>query len=214
MIMRTGTVLAATLLAACGSMAAPGNGAQAQVAATSAKPLAIAGIKIGMEGTTAASVLKRDGWVVTAVPGDTWKEAVADKVHRQRNHGVSTAYTRTGVGGYMAEKWDEMLSVTLVPTPRGGVVDLVDYRAPYAGRTFEDIRRQLVAKFGPPTSAPRPGATGFVLWRANPDADSVLFDGAAREVSFGLHSGRSESAARKAALDGAVALQMGTKSSF
>lgn len=92
MFNRSGAVLALTMLAACGSAAAPDDG-RAQVAARAAKPLDIAGIAIGMPGSAVESILKRDGWTMTTDAGDTWDQAVDIEVYRQRHGGIGLSST-------------------------------------------------------------------------------------------------------------------------
>jgi hypothetical protein len=133
-MIRTMAIPTMMLLAACGSATMASEDAQAKTAAATTKPLDIAGLCPGMKTTDALALVKQGGWAVRANPGDSWAETVEQAV-AQRLQKLPPSSKRTGVYSYSATKGEETLSFNIDPTPDGGRVGLVQYRAPQAGRT-------------------------------------------------------------------------------
>lgn len=162
MMTRMTAIGALALLAACGSASVVENGAAAQ-ASSATKPLVIAGVSIGMSATAAQAALARDGWNVEAFPGLDWATAVRKEVVRQRNLPVYD-FPRQGIESLRATKGDETIVVKFHPVPSGAKVSTVAYSAPTAGRTKEQLRTQLVERYGTPTRSAPPQSNLLMDW--------------------------------------------------
>lgn len=150
-IFRTMAIPTMMLLAIGGTVSVS---SAAQPVKTAPKPLDIAGIRPGMKTADAVAHLRRTGWTVTADPGNSWLEVVEEAVARRRNE-IPPTSARSGVYDYNAAKGEETVRVNIVPTPDGGRVGLVQYRAPQAGRSHEQIRAEVIARYGPSIYGPR-----------------------------------------------------------
>ena len=213
---------ALTLLAACGSASVVENGAAAQ-ASSATKPLVIAGVSIGMSATAVQAVLARDGWNVEAFPGLDWATAVRKEVVRQRNLPVYD-FPRRGIESIRATKGDEAIVVEFHPAASGAKVSKVAYSAPTAGRTKEQLKAQLVARYGTPTrSAPTQSnlvmdwCTGVEKCRSAYGAAKPAMhaeEDSYRKLQLLLLEGADAERAWQAELQRAVGGQMPAKSSF
>ena len=148
MMTRITSMSALALLAACGSASVAERDAAAQTR-EAAKPLTIAGLRIGMLATEAQATLARDGWKVDPSPGEDWAATVDHEAKRQR--GVfPIEEPRNGVATLNARKGDETLIVEFQPMPTGDAVKVVRYVAPSAGRTPEQIAVEMTKRYGKP----------------------------------------------------------------
>lgn len=150
--MRIATLTAVMLLATTCVLPAAHNEARAQ--ATAAKPLDIAGVRPGMSAAASLEVLDSAGWTIEVFPGPSWEEAVDLAVAQRLNKSTTFLPQRSGVHSYRGTKGEETISFEVKPTPEGGRVGSVSYRAPQAGRTYEQIKGEVARRYGAPTSAP------------------------------------------------------------
>lgn len=148
MMTRITAMSALALLAACGSASVAERDAAAQTR-EAAKPLTIAGLRIGMSATEAQVALARDGWKVETSAGEDWAAAVDHEAKRQRDV-FPIEEPKNGVAVLNARKGDETLIVEFKPMPSGDVVKLVKYAAPAAGRTPEQIAAEMTKRYGKP----------------------------------------------------------------
>lgn len=130
-----------------------GNEAQAAVAAT--RTFDIARVRPGMKAAEAAAILERGGWTIETHKGDSWNEAVERAADRWLNRMTEMYKPQTGVAGYRGTKSEERVSVGITPSPDGGRVSQISYHAPQAGRSDQQIRADVIRRYGPPTSGPR-----------------------------------------------------------
>ena len=184
--------------------------------APTAKPLDVAGVRPGMTADAALALLKRDGWSVQPVEGDTWDETVARAVDRRRGTFTTISAPKTGIGGYKASKGEESVSVEVHPTPQGGEVGTVSYRAPWAGRPFEQLRADLHRRYGTPTFEPPAGRQGRIVYQRQGRIGPVLsFEPESGGPIIQLTEGVPAEQAWLAAVDRAVSAKLGTpKTSF
>jgi len=153
MMTRITAMSALALLAACGSASVAEQDATAQATAA-AKPLAIAGVRIGMSANEAEATLAREGWKVETFPGRDWVTTVEEERRRQRNVS-SFDLPRKGIETIRANKGDEALIISLRPIAAGAAVKHVAYEAPMARRSADQLRTQMVQRYGKPdVSAP------------------------------------------------------------
>lgn len=148
MMTRITAMSAFALLAACGSASVAERDAAAQTR-EAAKPLTIAGLRIGMTATEARTTLARDGWKVDTEAGEDWAATVDHEAKRQRDV-FPIEEPKNGVAVLNARKGDETLIVGFRPMPSGDVVKLVKYAAPAAGRTPEQIAAEMTKRYGKP----------------------------------------------------------------
>lgn len=153
-MIKTMTIPTMLLLAVSGTASVPSVAQPLKTAPKPAKMFDIAGIRPGMKVADAVALLQRTGWTVRANPGDSWAEVVADAVARRRDQ-MPPNSARSGVYSYSAAKGEESVSLNVTPTPDGGRVGLVQYRAPQAGRSHEQIRAEVIARYGPSIYGPR-----------------------------------------------------------
>lgn len=153
-MIRTMPIATVMLLTISGTVSAPCEAQSVKTAPKPTKLLDIAGIRPGMRATDAVALLRRTGWTVSADPGNSWLEVVEEAVARRRNE-IPPTSARSGVYDYNAAKGEETVRVNIVPTPDGGRVGLVQYRAPQAGRSHEQIRAEVIARYGPSIYGPR-----------------------------------------------------------
>lgn len=213
---------ALALLAACGSASVVENGASAQ-ASSAAKPLVIAGVSIGMSATAARAALARDGWNVEAFPGLDWATAVRKEVVRQRNLPVYD-FPRRGMESLRATKEDETIVVEFHPVASGAKVSKVAYSAPTAGRTKEQLRAQLVERYGMPTRSAPPQSNLLMDWCTGGEKCRSAYGAAKpamhaeedsyRKLQLLLLEGVDAERAWQEELQSAVGREMPAKSSF
>lgn len=141
---RGGMMVLAAVICGAGGFAA---GARPPVGAASR--LDVAGLTPGMAAADAERVLRSGGWSLEPFRDDSWKMTL-DKV-RARQRGQFVTGASDGLGGWDGRKGDERLEVRLHPTPGGGIVEGVVYRAPLAGRTSARFRSELAQRYGSPT---------------------------------------------------------------
>lgn len=146
MMTRITAVGALALLAACGSASVAEGDAAAQTK-EAARPLTIAGLRIGMSAAEAKEALARDAWKMDTQAGEDWSATVDHEAKRQRDV-FPIEEPRNGIAVLNARKGDETLIVEFQPTPSGDVVKLVKYAAPAAGRTPERIAAQMTERYG------------------------------------------------------------------
>lgn len=224
MSVKAGMVLVAVALAACGGGGAPDE-AQAQVAA--ARSYDVAGVSIGMDAKAAEAALESAGWQVKGYAGHDWKQTVDKAVAYQRHQPFYSP--PAGIGGYAGTKGAEEIDVELHPTPDGGRVAKVTYRAPIAGRTSAGFRAELAKRYGQPTFARAPLYRDGAVWCSRGDAKCVgtriparlpyltasYDDGSGGRVKLILAEGSAAEAGWTAQRDAAVEAKMGgAKSSF
>ncbi len=155
-MIKTMTIPAMLLLAVSGTASVPSVAQPQKTALNTVKALDIAGIRPGMKATDAVALLQRTGWTVNADPGNSWLEVVEEAVARRRNE-IPPTSAQSGVYNYNAAKGEETVRVNIVPTPDGGRVGVVGYRAPEAGRSYAQIRAEVIARYGPSIYGPRQG---------------------------------------------------------
>lgn len=153
-MIKTMTIPTMLLLAVSGTASVPSVAQPLKTALKPVKTLDIAGIRPGMKPVDAVALLQRTGWTVNADPGNSWLEVVEEAVARRRNE-IPPTSAQSGVYNYNAAKGEETVRVNIVPTPDGGRVGLVQYRAPQAGRSHEQIRAEVIARYGPSIYGPR-----------------------------------------------------------
>lgn len=154
MMTRITAITGLALLAACGSASVAEQDATAQPANAAAKPLTIAGLRTGMSATDVQGTLTREGWKVETFPGRDWTTTVEEERRRQRN-ASSFDMPRKGIETIQANKGDEALIISFRPIAAGAVVKHVAYEAPMAGRSADQLRTQMVQRYGKPdVSAP------------------------------------------------------------
>ncbi len=155
-MMKTGTIAAALLLAACGNSgsAATGPGKNTQILASK---LDVAGVRPGMSAGEAKATLDRAGWDAKTFPGRDWAAEVAQEAGRQRGQMI-TDQPKRGVETIQAHKGDEEIIALLKASPTGSIVYQVNYTAPMAGRTGDQVRAQMVQRYGQPSKQSQPGA--------------------------------------------------------
>ncbi len=153
MTIRIATMAGLALFGACGSVPVTGNEAQAAVAA--ARTFDIAGVRPGMKAAEAVAILERGGWAIETHKGDSWNEAVERAVDRRLDRMTGMYTPQTGVEGYRGTKSEESVSVSITPSPDGGRVGQISYHAPQAGRSDQQIRADVIRRYGAPTSSPR-----------------------------------------------------------
>lgn len=146
MMTRITAMSALALLAACGSASVAEREAAAQTR-EAAKPLTIAGLRIGMSATEAQAVLVRGGWKVETSAGEDWAATVDREAKRQRDV-FPIEEPKNGIAVLNARNGDETLIVEFRPMPTGDVVKLVKYAAPAAGRTPEQIAAEMTKRYG------------------------------------------------------------------
>ncbi|MGT2515148.1 hypothetical protein ACVOMT_13770 [Sphingomonas panni] len=146
------------LLAVSGTASVPSVAQPLETALNSVKTFDIAGIRPGMKAADAVALLRRTGWTVSADPGNSWLEVVEEAVARRRNE-IPPTSARSGVYAYNAAKGEETVRANIVPTPDGGRVGLVQYRAPQAGRSHEQILRRSDLSLRPIDLWPAPTGT-------------------------------------------------------
>ena len=155
-MIKTTTIPTMLLLAIGGTISVPSAAQPAKTAPRPGETLDIAGIRPGMKAADAVALLRRAGWTVTADPGNSWAEVVEEAVARRRNQ-IPPTSARSGVYNYNGVKGEETVRVNIVPTPDGGRVGVVGYRAPEAGRSYAQIRAEVIARYGPSIYGPRQG---------------------------------------------------------
>lgn len=222
MTIKTSGIMAAVALAACGNAGI--SGSQAQQKAPAARLLDVAGVRIGMAAGAARAALERGGWKVDADAGHDWNEEVAYEIARQRS---GPEVGRSGTKSLNATKGDEFVTVQLHPVPAGAIVSAVSYAAPLAGRTYDHVRAEMIARYGTPGYA-SPAPTDIVFARmawctggercqnaygAAKQALGVQAQGGTKLV-VSLNEGSEAERAWRAALASAVRARAGTKSSF
>ena len=143
------------LLAACGSGGSAAE--QRQAAPASAAKLDVAGVRPGMSMAEVTATLNRAGWKASPFPGRDWANELAEEKGRQTGRMVIDS-SRNGVETVTGRKGDEEIIVSMKPVPAGAVATLVRYSAPMAGRTGEQVRAQMVQRYGAPALESRPGA--------------------------------------------------------
>ena len=148
MMTRMTAITGLALLAACGSASVAERDAAAQTRAAS-KPLTIAGVRIGMSTSEVQATLAREGWKVETFPGRDWTTTVEEERRRQR-HASSFDLPRRGIETIQANKGAETLIVSMRPVATGAAVKHVAYEAPMGGRSAEQLRSQMVQRYGKP----------------------------------------------------------------
>ena len=152
------------LLEACGPGTVIDDQAQAQTnKATMRRPLDLAGVTIDMSASEAQAALQRGGWQVERLSGETWERHVANEIARQHRGSTVTGST-PAEGDVSATKGDEHIQVTIRPSPRGGAIEWVNYSAPFAGRSQEEIAKSLDARYGKPTTGSGSPSGMYVKW--------------------------------------------------
>ncbi len=219
-MVRTGTIMVgAALLAACGDAGAGANEAQAQArAGDPARRLDIAGVTPGMYAAEAERVLRQQGWKVDVVRGQSWSELVDYESERQRN-GSPDLSRKTGIEALDAAKGDEHLEVKMHPVAAGAQVSVVNYVAPLAGRSYDQIRAQMVKRYGEPDRSSRPGAPTDLIYCGGGVRCTSALSSPKQAMSVGLLSatnlrinlleGGDAERAWRTSLDRAVASKMG-----
>ena len=151
---------AAVLLTACGSGGSAAE--QHQAGQASAAKLDVAGVRPGMSTAEVIAKLDRAGWKASPFPGRDWATEVAEEKGRQSGRLVMDS-ARNGVETVTGRKGDEEIIVEMEAVPAGAVAKLVRYTAPMAGRTGEQVRSQMVQRYGPPTAQSRPAEQLIVM---------------------------------------------------
>ncbi|WP_231420682.1 hypothetical protein [Sphingomonas sp. Leaf205] len=205
-MIRTMAIPTMMLLAACGSATVASEDAQAMTAAATTKPLDIAGIRPGMKTADALALVKQGGWAVRANPGDSWAETVEQAV-AQRLQKLPPSSKRTGVYSYSASKGEETLSFNIDPTPDGGRVGLVQYRAPQAGRTYAQIRTEVIGRYGPSIYGPR---QGVLIAPRGKDGETLSLEVDSTGMHLTLMPAAAAASEARAVIDRAVTAKVGS----
>lgn len=222
MTIKTFGIMAAAALAACGS-AGIGNG-QAQQRTAAARSLDIAGVRIGMPVGAARAALERGGWKVNADPGHNWNEEVAYEIGRQR---AGPEIARSGIKSLNATKGDEFVNIELHPVPTGAGVATVSYSGPLAGRAYDRLRAEMVARYGSPSYASPPAtniAFATMAWCTGGERCRSVYGAAKQELGVQaqggtklivhLTEGSEAEQAWRASLASAIHARASEKSSF
>jgi hypothetical protein len=210
-------MLGAALLAACGN----GGGAdeaQARTSPASARRLDVAGVRPGMSAQETQGILQQQGWKVDAIRDQSWDEMVEYEVRRQRNDAPDLS-RRTGIGSLEASKGDERLEVRMHPVSGGAQVSAVNYVSPLAGRSYDQIRAQMVQRYGEPDRGSPAGAPVDLTYCSGGVRCTNAFGSPKTALSVGVQSGINlrinllegveAERAWRASLDRAVASKMG-----
>jgi hypothetical protein len=147
----------AAMLAACGSVEGGANEAQARGSTGTSRKLDVAGVRPGMSAAEARTTLERQGWRIEAVRGQSWEEMIAYEAERKRN-GHPDFSRRSGIEALNATKGDENLEVKMHPVPGGATVSVVNYTSPLAGRSQDQLRAEMISRYGNPDRSSPAGA--------------------------------------------------------
>lgn len=217
--MRTNRIASALLVltTACNS-SGPADG-QAAAKVARAASYDIAGVRIGMTLDEARRSLEAKGFKteVTA-KGETFEAAVDREIGRMRGQ-EPFHYNRDGVGTLSATKPGERVTLSrIAPGPNGGIVLSVGYMPDLAGRSVEELRAQIVSRYGEPRERSQRG----MLWCAPTDPCDIrrnakqslsYVDPSAMYETLVLDAGSEARAAAKAVLDKAVQAKVGKPTS-
>lgn len=208
---------------ACG---AGGFAAVARSPVGAASRLDVAGVTPGMAAADAERILRGGGWSLEPYRDDSWKKTVEKARARQRGQFVTGA--PDGLGGWDGRKGEERLEVRLHPTPGGGIVEGVVYRAPLAGRTSARFRSDLAQRYGTPTVSNASLYRDGAVWCSAGDAEcargrgggrlpyivSAFDEAASGQVRLMLFEGSSAKASWERMRDAAAGASPSTKPSF
>lgn len=200
------TIPAMLLLAVSGTASAPCEAQSVKTAPKPTKLLDVAGIRPGMKAADAVAILRRTGWTVTADPGNSWAEVVEEAVARRRNQ-IPPTSARSGVYDYNGVKGEETVRVNIVPTPDGGRVGVVGYRAPEAGRSYAQIRAEVIARYGPSIYGPR---QGVLIAPQGKDGATMSLEVDSTGMHLMLLPGSAADREARALVDRAVSARLGT----
>lgn len=152
----------ALLATACGQSGAGGSAAEAKTAA--ARVLDVGGVTIGMPIAEARRMLEAKGYRMSTTNGPGWNAALAMEIEKAKGNPYPPGGDRSGITALYADKDGEQIGMTsITPTPGGGAVDVVSYKASLSGRSKEEMRASVRAKYGKPTMD---DGKGFMLWCA------------------------------------------------
>lgn len=205
-IFRTMAIPTMMLLAIGSTVSVPSAAQSVKMAPRPAKTLDIAGIRPGMKGADAVVLLQKTGWTVTADPGNSWAEVVEEAVARRRNQ-IPPTSARSGVYNYNAAKGEETVRVNIVPTPDGGRVGVVGYRAPEAGRSYAQIRAEVIARYGPSIYGPR---QRVLIAPQGKDGATMSLEVDSTGMHLMLLPGSAADREARALVDRAVSARLGT----
>lgn len=162
MSMKNGILVAATLLSACGSGSGQAATGQARTAQASPAKLDVAGVRPGMPAADVRAALERGGWTVSSFPGHDWAAVVQDQAQIEGKRQFSIL-PKNGIETINGKKGDESVIVIMRAVPSGAIAQRVRYEAPMAGRTADQIRAQMLQRYGRPDVA-RPGSLVDMNW--------------------------------------------------
>jgi len=177
----------AAMLAACGSVEGGANEAQARSSGTTRK-LDVAGVRPGMSAAEARTVLERQGWRVDTVRGQSWEEMVAYEAERRRN-GRPDYSRRSGIEALEATKGDENLEVKVHPVPGGAAVSVVNYTSPLAGRSQDQLRADMISRYGTPDRSSPAGAPIDMTYCTGEARCTSAFGAGKTALGVGIQSG-------------------------
>lgn len=218
--MRTNRIASALLVltTACNSTEPAEGQAAAKVARAGSYD--IAGVRIGMTLDEARRVLESKGFKteVTA-KAPSFETAIDTEVKRFRGEYNSNYWTRDGVGTLSATKPGERMTLSgIAPGPNGGTVLSVGYMPDMAGRSVEELRAQMISRYGQPKETTQRG----MLWCAPTDPCDIrrnakqslsYVDSSAMYETLSLDAGSEARATAKAVLDKAVQAKVGKPTS-
>lgn len=133
----------------------------------SSRVLDVSGITPGMPLTEAKTRLEAKGFSISTNPGPSWTAVLRSEVEQARTGAGPRAYDQKGVTDMYARKGGETITFAWVtPTPAGGEVNSILYSVPLQGRSREELRAAMRAKYGNPT---RDSGRGTIVWCSSGD---------------------------------------------
>lgn len=155
----------ALIVMSCGP--ADAGSERGAVRASSPRVLDVSGVTFGMPLVEARRRLEAKGFSISTNPGPSWTAVLRSAVDQSRTGASPRAYDQGGVTDMYARKGAEMITLSWVtPTPGGGEVNNIAYSVPFQGRSREDMRSAMRAKYGVPT---RDSGNGTMIWCAAGD---------------------------------------------
>ena len=200
------------LTTAC-SNAMPADG-QATAKTASIAAYDIAGVRIGMSLDEARRVLESKGFkVADTMKGPSFAAAVDKEIGRMRGTPVAD-FNTDGVASVDYRKPGEKVDVGVVPAPNGGTVMSVNYMPDLAGRSVDELRAQMLQRYGQPTTTVRDtllwcAPTDPCDWRKNAKPSLSYSVPHATFAMLSSDPGSEARAAAKAVLDAAVRAKVG-----
>ncbi len=129
--------------------------------------LDVSGVTSGMPLSEAKRRLEAKGFTISTNPGPSWTAVLRSAVEQVKTGAPPRAYDQMGVTDMYARKGGETVTFNWVtPTPDGGQVNSIIYSVPVQGRSREELRASVQAKYGTPT---QDSGKGRMAWCARGD---------------------------------------------